>query len=74
LSNQAAAKTTETGYVNRHLQKVIRRTNFKGNGHLQYVYQLACSKCGENYGANGADIFERRCPACDGGAPGLKYK
>jgi hypothetical protein len=74
LSNQAARKTTEAGYVNRHRQVVIRKTDLKGNDRVHYVYQLACSKCGENYGAKGPDIFERRCPACDSGVPGLKYK
>jgi predicted Zn-ribbon and HTH transcriptional regulator len=39
--------------------------------HNQFVYQLACSKCGHNYGANGSDIHSRRCPKCDGGLPGL---
>jgi hypothetical protein len=30
--------------------------------HGQYVYILQCAICGLIYGANGPDIFERKCP------------
>ena len=39
----------------------------------QYVYVLRCRACGHEYGANGSDIWLRRCPAHDRGAPGLPY-
>jgi hypothetical protein len=64
--------TTIPGYVNPHSQVTIRNTQLAGTDHLQYVYQLACSKCGHNYGANGSDIHERKCPKCQGGNPGLE--
>jgi PHP family Zn ribbon phosphoesterase len=68
-------KTTTPGYVNHpHGQVVIRNTGLPGNDHGQYVYQLGCSHCGHVYGANGSDIFERRCPECQGGRPGLPIK
>ncbi|MEL6267529.1 MAG: hypothetical protein AAFR52_18105 [Pseudomonadota bacterium] len=35
------------------------------------VHVLDCQRCGARYGANGSDIFQRRCPACGGGRPGL---
>lgn len=66
--------TTETGFVSHNAQVVIRKTDLSGNDHLQSVYQLACSKCGHNYGANGSDIHDRKCPKCQGGAPGLHYE
>ncbi len=65
--------TTSIGYENRNGQKVVRRTDLSGNDHLQRVYVLRCAKCGCEYGANGSDIFERRCPKCQGGRPGLRY-
>ncbi len=70
-----ARPTTKIGYVNRNRQKVIRRTDLAGNDHNQLVYELECGKCGCHYGANGSDIFQRRCPArnCGGGARGLDY-
>jgi hypothetical protein len=69
----STAPTTHTGYINRNEQVTIRNTQKPGNDHLQYVYQLACSMCGCNYGANGTDIQERLCPNCQKGKPSLKY-
>lgn len=66
-------KTTQPDYVNCNSQVVIRNTNLPGTDHGQTIYQLACV-CGHVYGANGSDIFERKCPKCQGGAPGLEYE
>lgn len=63
--------TTQPGYRNRNSQVVIRNTGLPGNDHLQTVYELRCQHCDNCYGANGSDIFQRRCPGCQGGAPGL---
>ena len=67
--------TTEPGYVNRNQQRVLRATGLPGNDHLQRIYVLRCERsgCGHEYGANGSDIFQRRCPRCHDGAPGLSY-
>ena len=67
----SAGATTQIGYVNPNRQEVIRPTNKPGTDHRQYVYVLRCRTCGHEYGANGSDIWLRRCPAHDGGAPGL---
>lgn len=66
--------TTCTGYVNRNGQVVVRNTRRAGTDHGQYVYQLGCSLCGHVYGANGSDIFQRKCPKCQGGQPGLDFE
>lgn len=66
-----AAPTTELGFINRNNQKVMLKTDILGNDHNQVVYVLQCQNCGSQYGANGSDIFQRRCPSCDGGRPGL---
>lgn len=66
-----ARAATEPGFVNPNGQITIRNTGLRGTDHLQYIYQLACSHCGHVYGANGSDIFERQCPKCQGGRPGL---
>jgi hypothetical protein len=68
-----AAPTTELRYVRQNAQRVVRETGLPGNDHLQPVYVLRCGGCGAEYGANGSDIFQRRCPACQGGAAGLPY-
>jgi len=65
--------TTDVGYVNRNGQTVLRATGRPGNDHLQYTYVLRCKACGNEYGANGSDIFQRKCPACQDGQPGLPY-
>ena len=65
--------TTEPGYENRNKQIVIRKTARVGTDHLQKVYLLRCGFCELEYGANGSDIWQRRCPNCQEGSPGLTY-
>ena len=55
--------TTIPGYENKNGQVVIARTDWKGTDHLQYVYILRCKHCGREYGANGSDIWQRKCPS-----------
>jgi hypothetical protein len=68
-------ETTQPGYENRNGQVVVRATDVVGNDHNQRVYVLTCVTCGpwSEYGANGSDIWQRRCPKHDGGKPGLAY-
>ncbi|MBQ4826905.1 hypothetical protein J4729_20500 [Leisingera sp. HS039] len=66
-----SAKTTRPGFINRNNQEVLRKTDLPGNDHNQVVYIIQCRRCGERYGVNGSDIFQRRCPTCAGGRPGL---
>jgi hypothetical protein len=63
--------STETGYRNRNRQIMVRPTPLAGTDHNQYVYVLRCGVCGHEYGAN---IFQRKCPNLQGGAPGLSVK
>ena len=63
--------TTTPGYVNRNRQRVVRKTDLPGNDHLQKTYELHCGDCQRSYGANGSDIWLRRCPYCQKGAKGL---
>jgi hypothetical protein len=71
VQTRGEAQTTRPGYVNRNRQVVLHRTELRGNDHNQFVYRMRCLPCGHEYGANGSDIWQRRCPSCDGGAPGL---
>jgi hypothetical protein len=63
--------STKPGYVNDNLQVVVYNTGRPGTDKNQTVYKLGCSVCGEIYGANGSDNHLRKCPECQGGAPGL---
>lgn len=65
------ASTTSPGFINRNRQEVLSCTGLPGTDHNQVVYLLKCHACGAQYRANGSDIFQRRCPECDGGRPGL---
>jgi hypothetical protein len=62
---------TAIGYRNGHGQVVVRKTDAVGTQPLQRVYAVRCDRCGNHYGANGGDVHDRRCPACQGGTPGL---
>jgi hypothetical protein len=73
VSRRPSAKTTDPGYKNKNKQEVLRATGQPGNDHNQLVYVLRCVLCRREYGANGSDIWQRRCPYCQGGASGLTY-
>ena len=73
MTMAAKGATTRPGYVNRNNQIVVRSTGMPGNDHLQIVYVLRCRACETEYGANGSDVWQRKCPSCQGGMPGLKY-
>ena len=66
----STAPITQIGYVDRNGQVTIRSTQQAGSDHLQYIYQLACSKRGYDYGSNGSDTFDRKRPECQGGRHG----
>jgi predicted nuclease with RNAse H fold len=70
----AAGRTTVIGYTNRNGQIVEQRTELPGNDHLQRIYVLRCAACEHRYGGNGSDIFQRKCPKCQRGRPGLRFK
>ena len=63
--------TTKPGYRNRNGQVVVSRTELPGTDNNQYVYLMRCTHCDHEYGANGSDIFQRKCPRHQGGRPGL---
>lgn len=69
-------RTTTPGVVNENEQRVLADTHLPGNHPNQKAYAIECLRmvngivCGHVYGSNGADIWERRCPACQGGADG----
>ena len=62
-------KTTEIGYINRNNQENLGQTSEIGSLHGQYFYQMKCHYCGGIYKANASDIFQRKCPRCQGGRP-----
>jgi hypothetical protein len=69
------ATTTKIGYINRNRQRCDGTRGVPGTDHYQRAYRMQClaPKCGHVYGANGSDIFHRRCPNCQTGALGIPY-
>ena len=65
--------TTKIGYVNTNNQHCCGTLDISGNDYLQYAYKIECGKCGYVYGANGSDVFQRKCPECGGGKSGIPY-
>lgn len=59
--------TTDTGYINKNNQKNIGKTNEPGTDNNQWFYQMECQYCNFIYKANGTDIWQRKCPRCQGG-------
>ncbi len=65
--------TTQIGCVNRNNQRCEGHRGVVGNDHGQYAYKLVCQHCGNEYGANGTDVFQRKCPRCQNGNPGIPF-
>jgi hypothetical protein len=69
----------QIGEANRNQQRLVQKTSERGTDYNQYVWVLICQResakhagiCGHQYGANGSDFHERKCPICQGGADGL---
>ena len=68
-------ETTAIGYINRNNQQVLGHRGETGTDHGQFSYKLVClnTECREEYDANGTDIFQRKCPKCQGGSPGIPF-
>lgn len=73
--SSGATETTTIGYVNRNQQRVLGHRGVDGNDHMQKAYKVEClsGNCGHVYGANGTDLFLRKCPNCQSGVVGIKY-
>lgn len=61
----------QIGEANKNDQELVEKTAERGTDYNQYVWHLRCLRCGHEYGANGSDFHLRKCPRCQGGAPGL---
>ena len=75
-----ARSRVQIGDINRNGQRLLAKTNVPGNDHLQYRWNVECTRpaegeelCGHRYSVNGSDFHQRKCPACQGGATGLAF-
>lgn len=65
--------TTQIGYINDNHQECLGHRNVPGTDNLQRGYKTKCHDCGNVYGSNGSDLSIRKCPNCQGGAPGIDF-
>lgn len=63
------SKWTEVGSINSNSQINRGRTDKAGTDNLQWFYDMECMNCGHRYYSNGSNIYEKKCPACQGGRP-----
>jgi hypothetical protein len=68
-------KTTEIGFINRNNQRCCGHRAVPGTDNGQLSYRMECleSNCIHIYGANGTDVFQRKCPCCQKGRQGISF-
>ncbi len=71
--NVADGYSTRDGFENENSQVNLGRTDPPrlGSDFSAYVHVMHCLRCGMNYGSNSTNIWNRACPYCQGGKPGL---
>lgn len=62
------------GNLNRNRQLLIAQTAWQGSDERQALWIMQCMPCGHMYGVDAPAFFQRKCPACQGGPPGLVVK
>ena len=67
MGNTNSGKSTDAGYINKNEQQNNGRSDERGTDYGQWFYHMECLKCGYKYMANGTDIWQRKCPRCQGG-------
>ena len=75
MFHNGTGPTTQIGYVNRKNQRCEGHRGVGGIDYNSTAYKMVCqeSGCGFVYGANGTDVFQRKCPRCQGGQPGIPF-
>ena len=68
-------ETTMIGYINRNNQRCCGHRGVSGTDYGQLAYRMECliANCGHIYGANGTDVFQRKCPRCQNGTSGIHF-
>ena len=62
------------GNLNRNQQLLVAQTAWQGSDERQTLWIAQCMPCDHMYGVNASEFFQRKCPACQGGPPGLVVK
>ena len=59
------------GDKNQNGQRLLRKSDQPGTDYNARVWVLKCQQCSNIYGSNSTDAWERKCPNCQNGRPGL---
>jgi hypothetical protein len=68
---------SELGELSRNSQKLLDKTERAGTDFNSRMWIVRCMRpsgdgtCDHVYGVDGTDFFQRKCPKCQGGEPGL---
>jgi hypothetical protein len=65
--------TLKKGKLNQNHQRCGGTLDVPGTDDDALAYKMKCTLCGFVYGANGGDLSDRKCPNCQGGAPGIRF-
>ena len=63
----------QIGAINKNEQLCLGTRKISGNDHNADAHAMLCQKCNTLYGANSTDVYERLCPACQNGQPGIDF-
>lgn len=55
------------GYENKHNQRNLGYTGHTGNKPEQRAFKMKCLNCEYEYESNGCDVWQHKCPRCQGG-------
>lgn len=61
------------GDTNKNKQFYMRDTGQEGTDNMQYVIVVRCLKCKQEYGTNGTNFFQCKCPHCMGGKSSISF-
>ena len=75
MFQSGSGTTTQIGYVNRNKQRCEGTRGVAGTDHGALAYKMVCLNgvCKHVYGSNGTQVFERKCPKCQNGLPGIPF-
>lgn len=59
------------GDINRNGQRLVMKTTEKGTSGRAYLWLMHCNACSHEYYANSTEAFQRKCPNCQKGRPGI---
>lgn len=67
ISKSSEKPSLIPGYENRHSQRNLGYAGHMGNRPEQRAFRMKCLNCEYEYESNGCDVWQHKCPRCQGG-------